>query len=83
MELKELPNIGKVLSCNLEKVGVDNAEKLREIGAKEAFKRIREKVDPGACIMMLYALEGAVEGIPSNSLSSAKKDELKVFINRL
>ena len=41
MNLTDLPNIGPVLAENLRAVGVETPEQLRELGAREAFFRIR------------------------------------------
>lgn len=82
-ELLKLPNIGKVLEQNLIQVGIDTPEKLRGIGAKEAFIQIRLSVDSGACLHMLYGLQGAVEGIKDNFLSNDTKQDLKAFFKSL
>jgi len=81
--LSGLPNVGKVLEQNLLAVGIETPERLREVGAKEAFLRIRLQCDPGACLHMLYGLQGAVEGIPDRFLSDEKKQELKAFFRSL
>ena len=69
MELTSLPNIGPVLAQNLYSIGVETPEALREIGAEEAWLRIRLKVDAGACLHQLQALAGAAAGIPKKDLS--------------
>ena len=63
-QLEKLPNIGKVLARDLEKVGVRSVDDLRKLGSKKVFLKLREvrQVDDTACINMLYALEGAVQG---------------------
>jgi DNA transformation protein len=82
-ELSKLPNVGKVLEQNLIMVGIDTPEKLWEIGAKEAFMRIRLSVDSGACMHMLYGLQGAVEGINDTLLSDETKQDLREFFKSL
>lgn len=82
-ELSKLPNVGKVLEQNLIQIGIDTPEKLRKIGAKEAFIKIRLSVDSGACLHMLYGLQGAVMGIKDNLLSDDIKQDLKTFFNSL
>ena len=82
-ELDQLPNVGPVLAENLRKIGVDTPEQLRELGAKEAWLRIRLQVDDGACLHMLQGLEGAVEGVRKTQLSPEKKEELRVFFNSI
>lgn len=77
--LSSLPNVGKVLEQNLIGVGIETPERLREVGAKEALLRIRASVDPGACLHMLYGLEGAIRGIPDKLLPDETKADLKAF----
>jgi DNA transformation protein and related proteins len=79
MELTALPNVGPVLARSLNTVGIHTPEQLREVGCEEAFMRIRTTVDPGACLHMLYGIEGAIEGIPDRSLSAETKERLKRF----
>jgi DNA transformation protein len=81
-DLQKLPNIGKVVEGLLIDTGINTQEELLSIGSKEAFMRIRHK-DPSACIRMLYGLEGAVEGIPDQLLSTVTKKELLEFYKSL
>ena len=81
--LTKLPNVGPVLAENLHAIGVESPEQLRQVGALEAFARIRKTVDPGACLHQLQALEGAVEGIRKTQLSAEKKKELAEFFQSL
>ena len=82
MELTELPNIGPVLADNLRRVGISTPEELRAVGACEAWKRIREQVDSGACFHQITALAGAEEGVPKKELSPERKAELRAFFDR-
>lgn len=56
--LTDLPNIGPKLAGNLGRIGVNDPGQLRELGAEEAFLRIRAQVDPTACLHQLEALAG-------------------------
>lgn len=60
-ELSSLPNIGKTVEEQLNRAGINTADELKEIGAKEAWLRI-QAFDDSACIHRLTALEGAVRG---------------------
>ncbi|MDR3070483.1 MAG: TfoX/Sxy family protein [Propionibacteriaceae bacterium] len=82
-ELTALPEIGPVTACQLSEVGIADAKTLREVGAREAFARIREKVDPGACIQMLTGLECAVRGIHARDLSPEDKSDLRDWFRAL
>ena len=82
-ELSKLPNVGKVLEKNLAQAGITTPEELRAAGTREAFIRIRAAADPGACLHMLYGLEGAIEGIRDTYLSDDTKNDLKAFFKNL
>jgi DNA transformation protein len=81
--LSDLPNVGKVLEDNLLRVGIETPEQLRNIGAEEAFIRIRAFVDTGACLHMLYGMQGAIEGLPDKLLPNETKQKLKAFYKTL
>jgi len=57
---------------------MESSEKLMEVGAKDAFLRLKQKY-PNVCLVHLYSLEGAIQDIEFNSLSEDKKKELKEF----
>ncbi|MFB6317711.1 TfoX/Sxy family protein [Saccharicrinis sp. FJH54] len=76
--LTELPNIGKTLADRLHQVGIDTPDQLKQDGAENTFIKI-QTVDKDACLSMLCALEGAVQGIRWHRLSSTRKAELKIF----
>ena len=77
-ELSSLPNIGKVVEEQLLQVGIDSAEELKRIGAREAWLRI-QAIDESACIHRLMALEGAIRGVKKSMLSDEVKADLKAF----
>lgn len=77
-ELAKLPNLGKVNEQKLQEAGIDTPEQFLALGTKEVFLRLRRN-DPGACLHLLYALEGAAEGIRKTELSPEKKAELREF----
>lgn len=77
-ELSNLPNIGKVVEEQLLQVGIDSAEELKRIGAREAWLRIQQ-IDESACIHRLMALEGAIRGVKKSMLSDEVKADLKAF----
>lgn len=77
-ELTSMRNIGKEMEKKLTTVGIDSSEKLRELGAKQAFLKLKEKY-PRVCLVHLYTLEGAIHNTAYNSLPEDKKKELKEF----
>lgn len=81
--LIDLPNIGPKLAENLEKAGIETPDRLRELGAEEAFLRIRTQVDETACLHQLEALAGAAEGVRKGLLPPERKAELKGWFRSL
>ena len=75
--LKQI-NIGKDTGTKLIQVGIGSFKELESIGSKKAFLRL-QTIDEGACLSLLYGLEGAIEGIKWNKLSPEVKQELKMF----
>ncbi|MEK0306929.1 TfoX/Sxy family protein [Bifidobacterium favimelis] len=82
-ELSKLPNVGKVLERNLNAIGITTPEQLRATGAKEVFMNIRSEVDPGACLHMLYGIQGAVDGVPYTRLPEETTRDLQDFFNSI
>lgn len=78
MDFSNLPNIGPVVSDQLNQAGIHDVETLKELGAEQAWLRIRA-FDESACIHRLYGIEGAIQGIPKKQLSPERKKELKDF----
>ncbi|MDR1294892.1 MAG: TfoX/Sxy family protein [Bifidobacteriaceae bacterium] len=81
--LTDLPEIGPVTAKQLGAVGIGDAETLRELGAREAFSRIRGELDPGACLQLLTGLECAVRGITAAALAPDERAELRSWFRAL
>ncbi len=82
-QLTDLPNIGKTLANKLEMIGIRNEQELKQIGSENAIIKISTIDNSGACINMLYALEGAIQGIRWHGLANDRKQELKEFYSIL
>ena len=83
MRISEMKNIGVVNEGKLAEVGIVEPAQLRELGTEAAFLKIRHLVDDGACLNLLYGLEGAVQDIPKRELSERRKAELLDFFKQL
>lgn len=81
--LTKLPNIGKTLAQKLQEVDICTQEDLKRLGSEGALIKISSLENGGACINMLYALEGAIQNIRWHSLSMLRKEELKQFYHSL
>ena len=62
--------------------GITTAERIRALGAEQAFMKIRAQ-DPTACINMLCGIQGAVEGASDKSLHESTKARLRQFYRGL
>jgi DNA transformation protein len=81
--LTNLPEIGPVTARQLSAVGVADADTLRDVGAREAFTRIRFQLDPGACFQLLAGLECAARGIGAKELSPDARAEMRARFRAL
>ncbi|HLP04454.1 MAG TPA: TfoX/Sxy family protein [Paludibacter sp.] len=78
-DLISLPNIGKDTEAKLVEAGIHSCAELIETGTEQTFLRL-QSIDPGACIQLLYGIDGAVQGIPATKLSHERKQQLKEFL---
>lgn len=81
-DLTTLMNIGKEMAGKLKSVGIDSAEGLIDVGAEEAFSRLKAKY-PNVCLVHLYTLEGAIQNVEFNDLSENTKAKLKKYSDSL
>lgn len=81
-DLTDLPNIGPTLAEKLKKIGITSLEALAELGSIEAVLKLEEK-DLSACYNMLYALEGAIQGIRWHNLPREERALLKAELDDL
>jgi len=79
-ELSKLPNIGKEVEGQLNKVGIFTYDELKDTGAEQVWLKIQE-IDASACIHRLLALEGAIQGVKKTVLPQERKVDLKDFYN--
>ncbi len=81
--LSDLPNIGKTLEEKLISIGIKTEQDLKSFGSENAILKIATLENSGVCINMLYALEGAIQGIRWHGLDHGRKQELKEFYRML
>lgn len=81
-KLSEHVNIGKDTETKLMQVGIESFEQLVYLGSEQAFIRLKT-LDPGACINLLYGLEGAIQDLKSNKLPAERKMELLGFYSMI
>ena len=78
-ELTDLPNIGNTLAAKLSTIEINNEYELKQMGSEEAIIKIATIENSGVCINMLYALEGAIQGVRWHGLCKERKYELNQF----
>lgn len=76
--LTSMMNIGREMARKLTSVGIDSPEKLMELGAEQAYFKLKMTY-PQVCLVHLYALEGAVRQVEFNQLPPETKKKLKEF----
>ena len=79
--VEELPNLGKVSGQWLREIGIRNRRELEEIGAVEAFCRIK-LVTGGVSRNLLWALAGALLDLPWDELPTELKERLEAELQR-
>ena len=72
-----LRNLGPVSKRMLAAAGITSVQTLRELGAVEAYRRVRSR-DPRASLNLLWALQGAVTGRPWQDV--ARHDRLSLLL---
>ncbi len=79
-DLIDLPNIGKEIKRQLNLVGINTIEDLKNTGSLKAWLKI-QKIDSSACFNRLLSLEGAIQNISKKDLSKDDRKWLKDFYN--
>ncbi len=74
--------LGKTMEKKLHAVGIHTAEDLKAIGSKQAVFRLKE-LYPNTCVVILYHLEAAIQGVEIKRLDAVCKSELKAFFQQL
>lgn len=74
--------LGKVMERKLHSVGIHSAEDLKNIGSKQAVFRLKE-LYPNTCVVILYHLEAAIQGVGIKQLDAACKSELKAYFKQI
>ncbi len=78
-DLLKLKNIGEASSDWLITIGIDSSSQIEELGAAEVYRRLRARFPVSR--NMLWALKGALIGLPYDQLPPDTKqallDELK------
>ena len=74
--IKRLLNIGPKSTQWLEAVGIRTEEDLEELGAVEAYRRVKAAFPGRVSLNLLWGLQGALLDLPWNELPPEMKDRL-------
>ncbi len=77
-QLAKMKNIGLKSAGWMIEVGVDTPEELAEIGAVETYARMKAAYPRHVSLCALWALQGALQGIPYMRLDSDEKEALNL-----
>ena len=81
--LTAMRNLGATSAAWLESVGIASAEQLEDVGALEAYRRVKAAYPQQVTLNMLYALQGAILGIPWDQMPLDMRDDLKQQANEI
>lgn len=74
--------LGKTMEKKLHAVGIHSAEELKDLGSKQAVFRLKKQY-PNTCVVILYHLEAAIQGVEIKQLDDMCKAELITFFKQL
>lgn len=83
--VKQLRNVGPKLAEKLVEARIDRPEKLRQLGAKQAFEKMYASGDSYGDFnaAYLYALEGAIRDCDWRDIPNDIKQEYREYAQRL
>jgi len=77
MSMGYLRNVGPKSAILLRAAGIDSLEKLREIGAVAAYRRVKFVEPRAVSLNMLWALQGALTNRDWRDVPPGEKDRLR------
>lgn len=81
-KIGEMRNLGPRTQMMLAEVGVMNAAELAEIGAVEAYHRLKFRFGRHVSLLALYAMEAALLDCDWRALDAQTKARLKQAVGR-
>jgi DNA transformation protein len=75
--IQKTPNIGPKSAQWLEAVGIKTLEDLEDLGAVEAYRRVKAAFPGRVSLNLLWALQGALLDLPWNELPPEMKIKLQ------
>lgn len=81
-ELAGLPNLGPKSQAMLRAAGIGSLVQLRQLGSVRAFARVKT-VNGSASLNLLWALEGALTGLPWQQVAREHRLSLLLALEAL
>jgi len=76
-DLEQLKNLGPISAARLREVGIATPEQLRQVGAIEAYVRLKRAFPAKTTEIALYALHGAVTNVRWYTLADEIRGALR------
>ncbi|NJN44122.1 MAG: TfoX/Sxy family protein [Anaerolineae bacterium] len=73
----KLANLGPKSTQWLEAVGIRTEDDLEELGAVEAYRRVKARYPGRVSLNLLWALQGALLDLPWNEIPPDMKEKLR------
>jgi len=80
--LSLLPNLGPKSQQMLATAGIKSLDQLRKLGSVAAYAQVKAKV-PSASLNLLWALEGALCGLPWQVVAKEHRTSLLLSLDQL
>lgn len=80
--IADLPNLGPKSAQMLNACGISSAERLRELGAVRAYAMVKQAHE-SASLNLLWALEGALTGLPWQEVAREHRLSLLLCLEQL
>jgi DNA transformation protein and related proteins len=78
--IADLPNLGPYMERHLREIGVTNEDELRQLGAVDAYRRLKFQFGRAITLNALWALDAALAGMDWRHLGEARKAELRALL---
>lgn len=79
--ISDLPNLGPKSTAMLARAGITELAQLRALGALAAYAKVKA-VEPAASLNLLWALEGALSGLPWQQVAKEHRTSLLLSLEQ-
>jgi DNA transformation protein and related proteins len=81
-KISDLANLGPQSQAILEAAGISSVQAIYDLGSVQAYLQVK-KINPQASLNLLYALEGAISGLPWQTVAKEHKTSLLLALDNL